>query len=71
MENLSPQIIRQVAKEIIALKKDPPEGVKVLYEDEDITDIQAVVEGPGTASSHSVTCLSTHENVSFLFLFLM
>ena len=46
VENFSPQIIRQVAKELGKLQKDPPEGVKVFMNDEDITDIQAAVEGP-------------------------
>ena len=47
MENLSPQIIRQVAKEIGDLQKEPPEGIKILPNDEDITDLQATIEGPG------------------------
>jgi len=47
VENMSPQIIRQVTKEIIDLQKNPPEGIKVFMNEEDITDIQATVEGPG------------------------
>ncbi|KAJ8037886.1 Ubiquitin-conjugating enzyme E2 S [Holothuria leucospilota] len=46
VENLSPQVLRQVAKEVAELAKDPLEGVKVYPNDEDITDIQATVEGP-------------------------
>jgi len=46
VENLSPQIIRQVAKELHELASDPPEGIKVYINDEDITDIQASIEGP-------------------------
>ncbi|XP_064628988.1 ubiquitin-conjugating enzyme E2 S-like [Lineus longissimus] len=45
-ENLSPQTIRQVAKEISELTCDPPEGIKIFPNDEDITDIQATIEGP-------------------------
>ena len=47
MENLSPQIIKQVAKELQSLTASPPEGVKVFTNDEDITNIQASIEGPG------------------------
>ena len=47
MENLSPQTIRQIAKEVADLTKDPPEGIKVIPNEEDITDIQANIEGPG------------------------
>ncbi|XP_059169059.1 ubiquitin-conjugating enzyme E2 S-like [Physella acuta] len=46
VENLSPQIIRQVTKEISGLCRNPPEGIKVFMNDEDVTDIQATIEGP-------------------------
>jgi len=46
VENLSPQIIRQVAKEISELTCNPPEGIKIFPNEEDITDIQATIEGP-------------------------
>ncbi|XP_066998137.1 ubiquitin-conjugating enzyme E2 S isoform X2 [Anabrus simplex] len=46
VENLSPQIIRQVVKELQSLVNDPPEGIKVTVNDEDVTDIQASLEGP-------------------------
>ena len=44
---MSPQIIRQVTKELIDLQKNPPEGIKVFMSEEDVTDIQASIEGPG------------------------
>ena len=47
VENLHPQIIKQVAKELNSLTNDPPEGIKVFTNEEDITDIQATIEGPG------------------------
>lgn len=46
VENLSPQIIRRVAKELQELSNDPPEGIKVIINEEDVTDIQAYIEGP-------------------------
>lgn len=46
MENLSPQIIRRVAKEMAELAAQPPEGIRVILNEADITDIQAVIEGP-------------------------
>lgn len=46
VENLHPQIIKQVAKELTSLSSDPPEGIKVFTNEEDITDIQATIEGP-------------------------
>lgn len=46
VENLSPQIIRRVAKEMAELAAQPPEGIRVILNEADITDIQAVIEGP-------------------------
>lgn len=51
VENLSPQVIRSLAKEIADLCNDPPEGIKIFPNDEDITDIQAHIEGPGKVNS--------------------
>jgi len=47
VENMSPQIIREVSKELIDLQKNPPEGIKIIMNEEDVTDIQATIEGPG------------------------
>ncbi|XP_003249805.1 ubiquitin-conjugating enzyme E2 S isoform X3 [Apis cerana] len=46
VENLSPQIIRRVAKEMSELAAQPPEGIRVILNEEDVTDIQAIIEGP-------------------------
>ena len=47
VENLSPQILRAVLKEMTELVKSPPEGIKVTINEQDITDIQAIIAGPG------------------------
>lgn len=47
VENLSPQIIRQVVKEMHDIHTNSPEGIKVQINESDVTDIQAVLEGPG------------------------
>lgn len=46
VENLSPQVIRHVAKEVGELCSNPPEGVKIYPSEDDITNIQATIEGP-------------------------
>ncbi|KAJ8915078.1 hypothetical protein NQ315_014333 [Exocentrus adspersus] len=46
VENLSPQIIRGVVKEMQDLVNNPPEGIKVQINEEDVTDIQAFIDGP-------------------------
>jgi len=45
-ENFSSDIIRRVSKELKELTEEPLEGISVLVNDKDITDVQSVVEGP-------------------------
>lgn len=47
MENLPPHIIRLVYKEVTTLTTDPPDGIKVFPNEEDLTDLQVTIEGPG------------------------
>ena len=54
VENLSPQVIRSVSKELADLVTDAPEGIRVITNEEDITDIQAVIDGPGNTYSISI-----------------
>lgn len=61
-ENLAPQVSRQICKELQHLISDPPEGIKVILNEEDISDIQAIIDGPGKSIS---------PNQSFLRLWLM
>ena len=46
-ENIAPQVLRQVARELNSLAGSPPDGIKVHVNEEDITDIQATITGPG------------------------
>ncbi|XP_025021599.1 ubiquitin-conjugating enzyme E2 S isoform X1 [Python bivittatus] len=46
VENLPPHVIRLVYKEVSILTSDPPEGIKVFPNEEDITDVQVTIEGP-------------------------
>jgi len=45
-ENVSPQVIRQVAKEMGKLMGSPAEDIKVHMNEADLTDIQATITGP-------------------------
>uniref|UniRef100_A0A0D9WSV5 UBC core domain-containing protein n=1 Tax=Leersia perrieri TaxID=77586 RepID=A0A0D9WSV5_9ORYZ len=44
-ENLPPNVIRQLAKELKNLDESPPEGIKIIVNDDDFTT--ADIEGPG------------------------
>lgn len=55
VENLSPQIIRQVMKEMQQMSENSLEGIKIQINDADVTDIQALIDGPaGTPYSGGV-----------------
>lgn len=47
VENLSPQTIRQIVKEMHELQNNQLEGIKVKLNEADVTDIQAIIDGPG------------------------
>jgi len=45
-ENIPPEVIRRIVKEIKELTQNALEGVKIMPNEEDITDIQATIDGP-------------------------
>ena len=58
MENLPPHIIRLVYKEGTTLTADPPDGIKVFPNEEDLTDLQVTIEGPGECRIDREECAS-------------
>ena len=50
-ENLPPNVIKQLAKELKNLDESPPEGIKVGVNDDDFSTIYADIEGPGMCLS--------------------
>lgn len=46
-ENIAPQVLRGVCKELTKLVATPSEGIKVHLNEDDLTDIQATIMGPG------------------------
>jgi len=54
-ENLPPNVIKQLAKELKNLDESPPEGIKVGVNDDDFSTIYADIEGPaGTPYENGV-----------------
>eukprot|EP00038_Savillea_parva_P007452 m.170241 g.170241 ORF g.170241 m.170241 type:complete len:203 (-) comp13214_c0_seq1:265-873(-) len=45
-ENIAPQTVRRLSKEVGKLISAPPEDIKIHINEEDITDIQATITGP-------------------------
>ena len=45
-ENLSPQVLGSIAREMRKMMQKPPEGIKIIVNEENITDIQAELMGP-------------------------
>ncbi|XP_062508788.1 ubiquitin-conjugating enzyme E2 S-like [Corticium candelabrum] len=46
IESFNQSVIRKVAQEIASLISDPPEGITVIPNEENVTDIQATIAGP-------------------------
>lgn len=46
-ENLPPNVIKQLARELKNLDETPPEGIKVGINNDDFSTIYADIEGPG------------------------
>ena len=46
MENLNPQVMRILGKEMQSLKMEPLEGISVILDDQDITQVEAIIDGP-------------------------
>merc|ERR1712141_362809 len=46
MENLNPQVMRILGKEMQSLKVEPIEGISVILNDQDITQVEAIIDGP-------------------------
>ncbi|KAG5041889.1 hypothetical protein AAZX31_03G003900 [Glycine max] len=54
-ENLPPNVIKQLAKELKSLDESPPEGIKVVVNDDDFSTIFSDIEGPaGTPYENGV-----------------
>ncbi|XP_041977428.1 ubiquitin-conjugating enzyme E2 S [Aricia agestis] len=46
VENVCPQVLRGVGRELRRLAAHPPAGIKLLLRDDDFTDVVALIEGP-------------------------
>jgi len=46
LENHNPQVIRQVSKEVKTLSTEQLEGIKIIVNESNLTDIQATIDGP-------------------------
>ncbi|KAF9991320.1 hypothetical protein BGZ75_000074 [Mortierella antarctica] len=46
MDFNSPAALRKVTRELYALENDPPEGIRLILNEDSITDIQAWIQGP-------------------------
>ncbi|XP_050345728.1 ubiquitin-conjugating enzyme E2 S [Nymphalis io] len=46
VENVCPQVLRGVTRELRRLAANPPSGIKLVLRDDNITDVVALIEGP-------------------------
>ena len=48
IQSLTPQALRLLSKEVVSLRNDPPEGVRIVVDEEDLTAMEGWVQGPCT-----------------------
>lgn len=46
-QSLTPQALRLLSRELVTLRTEPPEGVRVVVDEDDISAIEGWVQGPG------------------------
>jgi ubiquitin-conjugating enzyme E2 S len=46
-ENLSPKVLRELAREIKSLDTEPPEGIRIIINEDNFASVQAEIDGPG------------------------
>ncbi|ORY25941.1 ubiquitin-conjugating enzyme/RWD-like protein [Naematelia encephala] len=44
--SLTPQALRLLSREVVSLRSDPPEGVRVVFDEDDLTAMEGWVQGP-------------------------
>ncbi|WVR06477.1 hypothetical protein IAU60_003508 [Kwoniella sp. DSM 27419] len=44
--SLTPQALRLLSREVITLRSDPPEGVRIVVDEDDLTAMEGIVQGP-------------------------
>lgn len=69
VENLSPQTIRSVIKEMHEISANSPEGIKVHLNDADVTDIQAIIQGPCKSSAQQPVFTLFYMQFAYVFPF--
>jgi len=45
-ENLSPKVLRELAREIKSLDTEPPEGIRIIINEDNFANVQAEIDGP-------------------------
>ena len=45
-ENIGPGVVLKLAKELRSLSQSPPDGVKIVMNEDEVTDIAADITGP-------------------------
>ncbi|KNZ53021.1 uncharacterized protein VP01_3369g1 [Puccinia sorghi] len=52
-DNLSSKTLRRINKELNALRTQPPEGIRIIVNEDDITDLKAWIHGPAETPYHN------------------
>jgi len=62
MSQIPPTAARRLMRELADLKKNPPEGIRLQANEQDMLDLTAIIEGPGMFTV-TPTLSRTHHNI--------
>jgi len=46
-KSVTPAVFRRLMKELNGLRTDPPEGIRVVTNEDNMLDVTGIIEGPG------------------------
>lgn len=46
-KTVGPAVVRRIMRELKDLDKNPPEGIRIQTNEEDLLDVTGIIEGPG------------------------
>ena len=55
LQSVSPAVTRRLMRELSELKRNPPEGIRVVTSEENMLDVTGIIEGPGEQRRVPVT----------------
>ena len=64
IQNVNPTAFRRLVREIKQLQTEPPEGIRITTDEENILDVTGIIQGPGMTAT---TRLLSEQDFCFVY----